>query len=237
MEEQTLALVLRVAGRIGHPVTVAAFALVIAAAIFALALRARRPRPLLASIVAAGIIVLGLAPFAASAFLKARGVYHVQVVVVRPDQSPVEIAQLKASNGGELKLVAGGWELDVPPQSRPADGKVTLFASVKDEFLKGKSTFVLAQDYYPTATLQLAAETSAMVRGVVVDEDLRAIAGATVSIAGYSDVARTDRKGNFVLPAHAGNGQMVEVQAQKDQLTGHLSAAAGKTVELIISRE
>jgi hypothetical protein len=234
MEEQAL----KIASHIGHPVTVAAFALVIAASVFALALRARRPRPMLAWIVAAGIIVLGVAPFAASAFLQSRGVYHVQVVVVGPGQSPVEIAQVKSSNGGELKMVEGGWELDIPPQTRPVDGKVTLFASVKDEFQKGRSTLVLAQDYYPTATIQLVADTSAMVRGVVVDEDLRAVAGATVSIAGYSDVAVTDQKGNFVLPAHAGKGQMVEVRAQKDQLTGRLlSAPAGKVVEVIISRE
>jgi|SRR5580658_831624 hypothetical protein len=235
MEEQALALVLKIAGHVGHPAAVAAFALVIAASVFALARRARRP--LMAWVVAAGIIVLGVAPFAASAFLQSRGVYHVQVVVVRPDQSPVDIAQVKSSNGGELRMVGDEWELDIPPETRPADGKVTLFASVKDEFMKGSSTFVLDQDYYPTATIQLVAETSAMVRGVVVDEDLGAVAGATVSITGYSDVAVTDRKGNFVLPAHAGKGQMVEVRAQKGQLTGSLSSPAGKVVEVIISHE
>src|SRR5271157_64695 len=116
MEEQAL----KIASHIGHPVTVAAFALVIAASVFALVLRAKRP--LMAWIVAAGIIVLGVAPFAASVFLQSRGVYHVQVVVVGPDQSPVEIAQVKSSNGGELKMVEGGWELDIPPQTRPVDG-------------------------------------------------------------------------------------------------------------------
>ncbi|MGB6384243.1 MAG: carboxypeptidase-like regulatory domain-containing protein [Terriglobales bacterium] len=239
MEEPALGLVLKIVSHIGHPVMVAAFAFVIAATVFALLLRAKRP--VLASIAAAGIIILGVAPYAASAHLQSRGIYHVQVVVVRPDQSLADIAQVKSSNGGELrgelKMVAGGWQLDIPPQSRPADGKVTLSASVKDEFLKGSSTLVLTQDYYPTATIQLVAETSAMLRGVVVDEDLSAIAGATVSIAGYPDVAVTDQKGNFVLPAHAGKGQMVEVHAQKGQLTGSLSAPAGKVAEVIISRE
>jgi hypothetical protein len=228
-------LVLKIGGHIGHSMTIAVCALVIAASASALLLRAKRP--LLAAITAAGIIVLGVTPFTASAFLRSRGVYHVQVLVVRPDESSADIAQVKSSNGGELKMVAGGWELDIPPQTRPADGKVTLIASVKDEFLNGKSTLVLAQDYYPTATIQLVADTSAMLRGVVVDEDLKAIAGATVSIAGYSDVAVTNQKGNFVLPAHAGKGQMVEVHARKDQLTGHLSIPAGKVAEVIISRE
>jgi hypothetical protein len=230
MEEQAL----KIAGHIGHPEAVAAFAVVFAVSVFTLALHAKRL--FMAWIGAAGVIILGVTPFAASAFLRSRGIYHVQVVVVRPDQSPVDIAQVKSSNG-ELKMARDAWELDVPPQARPADGKVTLSASVKDEFMQGRSTLVLARDYYPTATIQLVAETSAMLRGVVVNEDLAAVAGATVSIAGYSDVAVTDRRGNFVLPAHTGKGQMVEVYAQKGQLTGSLSAPAGKVIEVIISRE
>jgi hypothetical protein len=231
MEEQAL----RIAGHIGHPRMVAAFALLIAAS--ALALLLRQKRPALAAIAAAAILALGSAPFAASSILKSRGVYHIQVVVLRPDQSPVEIAQVRASTGGELKMDGSGWALDISPQSRPADGTITFFASAKDEFLNGKSTLVLAQDYYPTATIQTVAETSAILRGVVVDEDLRAIAGATVSINGNSDKAVTDQKGNFVLPAHVGKGQLVEVQAKKGQLKGHLSARAGKTAEIILSRE
>lgn len=134
-------------------------------------------------------------------------------------------------------MVTGGWKLDIPPENRPTDGKVMLSASVKDEFLAGKSTLVLADDYYPTANVQLAAVTSAMLRGVVVDEGLRAIAGAKVSIDGVPDVAVTDSKGNFVLPAHAGNGQMVEVRARKGAMVGHLSTPAGKVVEVILSSD
>jgi predicted ribosome-associated RNA-binding protein Tma20 len=236
MKEQALALILKIAGHIARPLTVAAIALVISASVFGL-LFFWKKKPLLAAIAAVGIISLGVAPFVASSFLRSRGVYHVQVFVVRPDQSPVDIAQVKASNGGDLKMVEGGWELDITPQTRPADSKLTFSASVKDEFLKGGSTLILAQDYYPTATIQLVAETSAKVRGVVVDEDLRAVAGATVSIDGLSQVAVTDQKGNFALAAHAGNGQTVEIQAKKDQLVGHLSAPAGKVVEVILTRE
>jgi hypothetical protein len=235
MEEQ--ALVLRLASRVGHPGAVAAFALLIAVFFLAVALRTKRQRLLPACLAALGIIILGVAPFAASTLLHTRGVYHVRVLIVRPDQSPVEVAQVKSSNGGELKMIEDGWGLDVPALTRPASGQITFSASVKDEFLKGTSTLVLARDYYPTATIQLIADTSAMVRGVVVDENLGAIVGATVSIAGSPDVAKTDEKGNFVLPAHAGKGQLVEVRAQKGPLTGTLRAPAGKVVEVIINRE
>lgn len=235
MDEQTLAQFLRIVGHIGHPGTVVAVAFIVAASVFALAFRAKRP--VVGGFVALVIIVLGVTPFAASSFLESRGLYHVQVVLLRPDQSVVDIAQVKSSNGGELKMVAGGWELDVPQQARPADGKVRLSAIAKDEFMKGESTIVLSQDYYPTATIQLVAETSAMVRGVVVDEDLGVVAGARVTVGDHREVAVTNAKGNFVLAAHAGQGQVVEIQAQKGNLTGHLSAPAGKVVEVVLSHE
>lgn len=134
-------------------------------------------------------------------------------------------------------MVAGGWQLDIPRETRPTNGKVMLSAFIKDEFLAGKSTLVLAEDYYPTASIQLEAVTSAMLRGVVVDEGLHAIAGAKVSIDGNPDVAVTNSKGNFVLAAHAGDGQIVEVRAWKGAMVGHLSAPAGKVVEVILSSE
>ena len=226
---------LKLASHVPHPEIVALIALALAAIAFALLIRAKKP--FVASILAIALIVLGTAPWFASHSLRSDGVYHVQVVLVRPDQTLADIAQVKSSNNGELKMVAGGWELDVPQQSRPVDGKLTFSAAVKDEFLKGTSTLVLANDYYPTATIQLVADTSAMVRGVVVTEDLTAVAGATVSIEGYPDVVVTDRLGNFVLPGHAGKGQTVEIMARKGQVTGHLSAPAGKVVEVILGRE
>ena len=228
-------LALKIANHIGHAGMIALVALVVAIIVFAFSFRAKHI--IVGGIVAALIVALGVAPLAATALLKSRGVYHIQVVVLRPDQSVVEIAQIKSFSGGELTMVGGGWELDIPPQDRPANRRVSLSAAAKDEFLKGGTTIVLGQDYYPTATIQTVAETSAKIRGVVVDEDLGAIAGAKVSIDGYPDVAVTDAKGNFVLPAHAGKGQMVEVRAQKGELRGRLSAPAGKVVEVIISRE
>ena len=226
---------LKIASHVPHPMLVAVIALVVAACVLLLLLRSKKLFLAVVSVV--GIVILGLAPLVASTFVRSRGVYRINVVVVRPDQSPADIAQLKSSNVGELKMVPGGWELEILPQTRPVDGTVTFSASVKDEFLNGKSTLVLAQDYYPTASIQLVADTSATLRGVVVDENLGAISGATVSVEGYPDTATTDQKGNFALPAHAGKGQKVEVRAQKGQLTGHLSAPAGKVVEIIISRE
>jgi hypothetical protein len=231
MQEQAL----KIASHITHPVTIAAFALVFASSAFALALRAKEPR--IAWALAAGIIVLGLAPLAAFTFLQAQGIYRVRVAVLGPDRSPVDDAQVISSNGGEPKKVEGGWEFDIPPQSRPADGKLKLFASEKNAFLAGSSTLVLDKDYFPTVEIQLERDTSATVRGNVIDEHRRSVAGARVSIPGYPDVTTTDEMGNFVLPAHAADGQIVRLRAQKDELTADISVPAGNTpVELMLKR-
>lgn len=228
MQDQAL----KIASHITHPVTVAAFAAVLAATALGLALRAKKPR--IALLLAAGIIILGVFPIGASTFLQSRGVYRIRLSVLGADKQPVDDALVTSSIGGEPKKAEGGWEFDIPPQARPADGKVVLFASVKSAFLTGSSTLVLGQDYYPTTTIQLTHDTSATIRGVVVDEHRRSVSGAQVSIPGYPDIAVTDRMGNFVLPAHAADGQIVQVRGQKDQLVGSLSVPAGRPIELMV---
>ena len=175
MQEEAL----RLASHITHPVTVAAFALVFAAFALGAALKNKKPR--LAVILAIAIVVLGLAPLAASTFLQSRGVYRIRVVVLGPDKQPVHDAEV-TTMGGEIKKADGNWELEVPPQTRPADGKLSLFASVKDAFLAGSSTLVLADDYYPTATIQLAPLPEVVFRGIVKDELGRSVAGAPAEL-------------------------------------------------------
>lgn len=226
---------LKFAGHIAHPLQIAMAAFVIAACVVVYLLRAKKP--ISASFSAVLIILVGVTPYFSAKALQATGVYHVQIVLLRPDQSLADVAQLKSSNGGEIKMVAGGWELEVPQQARPADGKIVFSATVKDEFLKGSNSIVLDADYNPTLTIQLVADTSAIVHGVVVDEDLVAIAGATVTVDGYPDKTLSDAKGDFSLPAHAGKGQPIQLHAHKGDLTGSLTVPAGKVVEVILTHE
>jgi hypothetical protein len=223
---------LRIAGHIPYSEAIAIVSFVLATLVFALQFRARRI--VLGSIFAFLILAVGSIPFLVSHALESRGVYHIQVYLVRPDQSPIYYAEVKSSNPVEMKISEGGWHLDIPRQARPADGKVTFSAAVKDEFLVGKSSLQLEHDYYPNVIIPMVPDTSAKLRGVVVDEDMVAVEGATVSIDGYPDTAVTDKKGSFSLPAHAGIGQMVEVHAQKGGMIGHLTAKAGKTAEIIL---
>ena len=232
---------LEIASHVEHPIPVAAVALVIAAYLFSTALKKRRSGvtwPLVGVILIIGlvILILGLSPLASSTFLQTRNLYIVRVFVLGLDKQPVDNARVTSSIGGEAKKIQGGWEFDIPPQAVPADGNVVLFASVESAFLTGNSTVVLSQDYYPTTTIQLTSDTSARVRGVVVDEHRRSVAGAHVSITGYPDSTVTDQMGNFTLAAHAADGQIVQVRAQKDQLVGVMSIPAGKPVELVVRR-
>jgi hypothetical protein len=229
MQEEAL----KLASHITHPVTVAAFALVFAAFALAAALRAKKPR--LAVLLAIAIVVLGLAPLIASTFLQTRGVYRIRVVVLGLDAQPVRDAEVTAS-GGEIKKADESWELEVPPQTRPADGRLNLFASVKNAFLAGHSTLVLADDYYPTVTVQLAPLPAVTLRGIVKDEFGRSVAGARVSISGYQEIATTNQMGNFELPSHAAEGQMVSVHGEKGDLMVDLSVPAGATAELVMRK-
>jgi hypothetical protein len=225
---------LEFASHITHPVTVALFAAVLAAFLFSIAIKKRQSRiPWFLAVV---VLLLGLAPVLSSTYLQSRGLYIVRVFVLGIDKQPVDDASVTSSNG-EPKKIQGGWEFDVPPQSRPADGKLKLFASVKNGFLAGNATVVLDKDYFPTVEIQLDRDTSATIRGDVIDEHRRPVAGAHVWIPGYSDDVVTDERGNFVLPAHAADGQMVRLRAQKEHLTADENFPAGsKPVELVLKR-
>jgi hypothetical protein len=224
---------LEIASHITHPGTVALFVAVLAAYLFSLAIK--KKQSFVTWFLAGIILFLGLAPLLSSTYLKSRGMYIVRVFVLGLDKQLVDDASVTSSNGGEPKKIQGGWEFDIPPQSRPADNSLKLFASEKKAFLVGSSTLVLDKDYFPAVEIQLERDTSAVVRGDVIDDHGRSIAGARVSVPGYPDVAVTNEDGNFVLSAHAADGQIVQVRAQKGLLVGSLSVPAGKEpVELVI---
>jgi hypothetical protein len=225
---------LELASHITHPYSVAAFALVFAAIALLLALKAKKTR--LAWFLAFVLLAFGLSPLAASTYLASRGVYHFRIVVLGPDGQPMNQADLSASAGGEFKQANRNWEFDLPPQTKPSDSKITFFASVKDAYLSGHSTLALTENYYPAVTIQLERETTATIRGNVVDEKGRSVAGARVSIPGYSEIATTDKMGNFFIAGHAAEGQLVSVRAEYGGKQAEVSVIAGKIAELILRK-
>ncbi len=142
--------------------------------------------------------------------------YRVRVVVMDPHQTPMSDAKVWSSVGGEPMKVEGGWLFVIAKDTKPLDGKVTFYASKDAAYLKGQSPLTLGDDHNPSVTVGLANERSAKVIGIVEDDDQAAIEGVTVSLIGYDSEAQvTKASGNFSLPAHATDGQQVELHAQK----------------------
>ena len=200
--------------------SLAAFAI---AAILYFVLKRRGKVPAIAWACIVAIVFVGLAPILASVYVErtrltdqASAIYRVRVTVLNPQQMPVDDARVWSSMGGEAKKVAGGWEFDIPGASKPADGKLTVYAAASSAFLTGRRELQLADDRNPTVTVQLAKDTSATVRGIVVDGSNKAVPGARVSVVGFEpEAVVTQGGGNFLLPAHAANGQQVQLHAEK----------------------
>lgn len=163
-------------------------------------------------------VVLGFAGFVVSTVSgKPPELYRVRVTVIDAEQKPVEDAKVWSSMGGEPKKVAGGWQFDIPAVSKPVEGKLTLFAELRNAFQKGRKELDLAEDYNPTVVIPLEKDTSAAIRGMVVDPSGRAVSGVRVSVVGYgSEAATTDEDGSFELAAHASPGQQVQLHAEKE---------------------
>jgi len=226
------------ASRITDPVTGAVFVAAMAFTVLIFALRSRSRVALSVGVfLACGMTVLGLFPLASSVFLQTRQVYHVRVTVLGGDHLPVSDADVTSSSGGEPKAVKGGWEFDIPPQAKPLSGQLVLFAAEPSSFLSGQANVTLSDDYFPTVTIQLVPDRSALVRGTVVDERGHPVAGADVSVSGYPEIVVTDNMGSFSVYAHAADGQVVSLRAQKSDLTASKSVPTGNTpVELVLRR-
>jgi hypothetical protein len=163
-----------------------------------------------------GVIGYGAAISRANGNLAQDASYRVRVIVVDNHNTPVSDAKVWSSIGGEPMQVGGGWLFVVAKDTKPLDGKVTFYASKDTAFLKGQAPLQLGDDHNPSVTVQLANERSAKVIGIVEDEKQAALPDATVSVIGYdSEAMVTKGSGSFSLPAHAADGQQVQLHAEK----------------------
>jgi hypothetical protein len=180
------------------------------------------------------VLVWWLSPWSP---IESADVIRLRVLVLGTGESPVEDARVWTSLGGEPKQVAGGWEFDIPISKVPADGKVTVHATKETAFLSGSSEVRLGKDLATTATVHLAASQTATVRGIVLDESGNAAEGVRVSVVGHEEeTATTGAGGQFVLPAHAADGQQVQLHAEKPGYQGitqgHMAGSFPATLTL-----
>jgi hypothetical protein len=181
------------------------------------------------------IFAAGLLPLGSSVIVKLWGVYRVQIIVLDPSGRPTGDAEVHASLGA-LKREQVSSELEIPTQVLPSDRKINIYASVKDGYLAGTSTVILGADYFPQVSIQLTPLPSVVLRGVVELPDGGSATGARVSVIGYPQEAVTDNMGNFSLPSHVADGQMVTVRAEMGGLEAQYTAPAGSPLTLILRK-
>ncbi|HEY6401328.1 MAG TPA: carboxypeptidase-like regulatory domain-containing protein [Blastocatellia bacterium] len=208
-----------VVSAINTPYNLAAYAL---AVVLILVLRARQKGKPIPSPAWGVIALLVLIPTGFSLYQEIiktgpkETIYRVRVTVLNDQKLPIEDARVWSSIGGEPMKVAGGWHFEIPSAKRPQDGKLEIFASQENAYLKGSYELQLGADFNPAVVIHLNRDTSAKIRGQVVDSRGRAVAGARVFVVGYEDDAViTKEGGNFELPAHAAAGQSIELYAEK----------------------
>jgi hypothetical protein len=196
----------------------AAFAL---AVVFFIVLKFRGNRiPLAAWVVISLLVIIPIGASIYQDMIKAKsggdGIYRVRVTVVDPQGTPTEEAKVWSSFDFIPKKVAGGWQVDIPAGAKPKEGSLTIFASRESAFLTGTASLDLKDDPNPAVIIRLSRDTSAKVRGQVVDGKNHAVVGARVFVIGYeSEAVITKEGGNFELPAHAALNQPILLHAEK----------------------
>ncbi|HEU5239118.1 MAG TPA: carboxypeptidase-like regulatory domain-containing protein [Pyrinomonadaceae bacterium] len=139
------------------------------------------------------------------------GMYLVRVLVFGPDRHSVDESKVTSSVGGETKPIAGGWQIDISSSVLPESKTVKFLASNESAFLRAEREIQLGADHNPVVEIPLEHDTSARVRGTVVDPRGSPIEGARVSVVGYSEYCDTGPRGAFDLPAHAATGQDIQL--------------------------
>jgi len=235
-----MAAVLKTALQVTSDNQLIAFAIALVFLVLARHLKKRNASNGVVITVVALVVLAALAPTLADVYLERHAtLLPVRVTVLDSTGRPVDDARVWSSVGGETKRVEGGWEIAINVASLGPDRSVTIHAARDDAFERGRTTVVLERRGQMSAELRLVRDTDGRIRGMIVDEDGRAVVGARVQVAGRgADMVVTAADGSFDLPAHAATGQQVQLHVEKD---GYLAAnehhmAGGPAVTIRLRR-
>ncbi|HVR95102.1 MAG TPA: TIR domain-containing protein [Thermoanaerobaculia bacterium] len=126
-------------------------------------------------------------------------IYAVHVQVLDPQGLRVTGSTVHASAGSEPQRTPDGWwEVEIPAAKVPVGGRITLWAEHPD-WGGNRKDLRLGVDPNVQVEIRLK-EPESWLRGQVIDENNRGLAGVRVSRqAGASGVAITDADGRFAL--------------------------------------
>lgn len=191
----------------------------------------KAPRPAWVAIIT--LACAGLVPLAGYAWSFTP--YHILVKVVGPRGVALDGAKVWSSVQNESTKVDGGWRIDIPAESVPADRTVLVWATLDPADFTHSKSLSLANDHQPAITIRITGDRSAQVSGQVRDRDGRHINGAVVSLAGEPDTAAvTLLDGNFSVPVRAQPGDQVELQVAALGKLQIVWATAGDNALVII---
>lgn len=97
----------------------------------------------------------------------------------------------------------------------PQDRKITIYATQKSLYLKGKQEITITDNKPLSVTVQMQRDTSANVTGTVADIDKKPLAGVKIGIVGTTGTTITDTEGHFKMPAKAAEGEEVRLRISK----------------------
>jgi hypothetical protein len=226
---------LEFASHITNPVTASTFAAtLIAVALWMVVKSGKRPIVwLLAPLTA----LLGVAPLGAHLFLAAEGVYRISITVLGTNGQPAKDAELKTLPATELHRTESGFEVVLPPQLRPSDKVLALFASIPSAYLAKSQTVALGSDYFPEATVQLEGLPSVTLHGEVLNEHQRGVEGAIVVLPECGDTVQSGKEGLFTVKSCKAKGQLLSIRASKDGLQDSQTVPADDGIQLVLRRK
>lgn len=141
--------------------------------------------------------------------------YAIRVQVLGPQGQRIAGSTVFASVGNEPLHSPDGWEVQIPAAKVPAGGRITLRAE-HPEWGGNQKELRLGHDSNVTVEIRLKAPET-WLRGLVIDESGRGLAGVPVSVqdGGLPGKTLTDSEGRFALKLPVPPERRARIRAER----------------------
>jgi hypothetical protein len=167
--------------------------------------------------------------------------YHINLRVLDERGIALDEAEIHTSVRSFTTKGDHLWTIDIPENEKPESGQVSISAAVRQDFLQGETSVVLQDEHNLSVTLRLTKDRSAMAIGRVVDQKGVPVARALVYVVGHEGdpTVRTGDRGQFEVPAHAGQGEWIRIYAEKAGYTSEeqVAHAGDEATQIVLRRK